>query len=208
MCVWWFSLTFSLSSTSSSVGWSIFLLRNQSFLSVLYSSFIFLFWMLIYGYGGFPGGSLVKNPPAKSRDAGLIFGLGRSPEKEMATHSSILALEIPQTENLAGYSPWGCERVGHDSETKQQQHGYEYNSWSWRWASWKKLSKATEPNSYPTDVHGPPRQAYARYLLMYWFCGIPTRQRKLTPIYRWGHFPREANDLPEVTQLLSSRVRT
>ena len=28
-------------------------------------------------------------------------------EEEMATHSSILAWEIPWTESLAGYSPWG-----------------------------------------------------------------------------------------------------
>ena len=28
-------------------------------------------------------------------------------EKEMATHSSILAWRIPWTETLAGYSPWG-----------------------------------------------------------------------------------------------------
>ena len=34
------------------------------------------------GKDGFPGGSLVKNPPAnagRARDAGLILGLGRSP---------------------------------------------------------------------------------------------------------------------------------
>ena len=28
-------------------------------------------------------------------------------EKKMATHSSILAWEIPRTEGLVGYSPWG-----------------------------------------------------------------------------------------------------
>ena len=28
-------------------------------------------------------------------------------EKEMATHSSILAWEIPWTEEPGGYSPWG-----------------------------------------------------------------------------------------------------
>ena len=28
---------------------------------------------------GFPGGSVVKNPPANARDTGLIFGSGRSP---------------------------------------------------------------------------------------------------------------------------------
>ena len=30
-------------------------------------------------------------------------------EKEMATHSSILAWEIPWTLCLAGYNPWGCK---------------------------------------------------------------------------------------------------
>ena len=30
---------------------------------------------------GFPGGSAVKNPPANAGDAGLILGLGRSPEE-------------------------------------------------------------------------------------------------------------------------------
>ena len=29
-------------------------------------------------------------------------------EEGMATHSSILAWEIPWTESLGGYSPWGC----------------------------------------------------------------------------------------------------
>ena len=46
----------------------------------------------------FPGGSEVKNPPANAGDMGLIPGLGRSMEKEMATHTSILAWEIPWTE--------------------------------------------------------------------------------------------------------------
>ena len=42
----------------------------------------------------------------------------------MATYSSILAWEILWTEkpgSLAGYSPWGRKRVGHDLATKQQQ---------------------------------------------------------------------------------------
>ena len=42
-------------------------------------------------------------------------------EEEMATHSSILAWEIPWTESLAGYSPWGHKRVGHYAATKKQQ---------------------------------------------------------------------------------------
>ena len=44
---------------------------------------------------------MVKNPPASagaSGDAGLIPESGRSLEKEMATHSNILAWRIPWIE--------------------------------------------------------------------------------------------------------------
>ena len=54
---------------------------------------------------GFPGGAKVKNPPANAgdiRDVGLIPGLGRSLEKGMATHSSILVWRIPWTEEPGG----------------------------------------------------------------------------------------------------------
>ena len=43
----------------------------------------------------FLGGSEDKNPSASAGDTGLIPGSGRSPGEEMATHSSILAWEIP-----------------------------------------------------------------------------------------------------------------
>ena len=58
---------------------------------------------------GFPGGSVVKNLPAKAGDAGSISGLGRSLEKEMATHSSIFAWKIHGQRSLTGYSPWGLK---------------------------------------------------------------------------------------------------
>ena len=74
----------------------------------------------------FPGGPVAKNPPSKAGDVGLIPGraslvaqrlkclpamwdtwdrsLGREDplEKEMATHSSILAWRIPWTEEPGG----------------------------------------------------------------------------------------------------------
>ena len=62
---------------------------------------------------GFLGGSAVKkkkkNLPANARDVVLIPGSGSSLEKEMVTHSSILAWEIPWAEGpgQATYSPWG-----------------------------------------------------------------------------------------------------
>ena len=48
--------------------------------------------------GGFPDGSVVKNPLAKQEM--WVWSLGRDVplEKEMATHSSILACDIPWTE--------------------------------------------------------------------------------------------------------------
>ena len=39
--------------------------------------------------------------------------------KEMAAHSSILAREIPWTEEPGGHSPWGHRRVEHDLVTEQ-----------------------------------------------------------------------------------------
>ena len=51
--------------------------------------------------GGFPRGSVVKNLPAKRLRFGLIPGRRKMEdplEKEMATHSNILAREIPWTE--------------------------------------------------------------------------------------------------------------
>ena len=81
---------------------------------------------------GFPDSSVVKNPLANAGDAGSIPGSGRSPEKEMATHSSILAWEIPWTEEP--------KKFGHDLPTKQQGRGAISNlillndkvpSWKW-----------------------------------------------------------------------------
>ena len=39
-------------------------------------------------------------------------------EKGMATHSGILAWEIPQTKNSGGLQPMRSQRVGHDLVTK------------------------------------------------------------------------------------------
>ena len=55
----------------------------------------------------------VKNLPATTGDPGPVPGSGRSLEKGMATHSSILSWRIPCTEEAPGYSPWGRKRIGH-----------------------------------------------------------------------------------------------
>ena len=47
-------------------------------------------------------------------DPGSIPGWGRSLEKEMATHSSILAWKTPWTEEPDRLQSLGSQRVGHD----------------------------------------------------------------------------------------------
>ena len=58
---------------------------------------------------GFPGGSVVKNLPANAGDTGLVPG-NIPLEKEMATHSSILAWEIPWTEEPGGLQSMGLQK--------------------------------------------------------------------------------------------------
>ena len=45
----------------------------------------------------FAGGSVVENPPASAGDVGGSLGQQDPLEKEIATHSSVLAWRIPQT---------------------------------------------------------------------------------------------------------------
>ena len=57
--------------------------------------------------------SLSKETACNVVDPGSIPGAGRSPEKEMATHSSILPWEIPWTEE-----PDGLQSTGSQSQTR------------------------------------------------------------------------------------------
>ena len=58
---------------------------------------------------GSPADSVVKNPLANAGDAGLIPGLEDPLEKEMATHSRILAWEIPWTEEPGRLQSMGSQ---------------------------------------------------------------------------------------------------
>jgi hypothetical protein len=60
---------------------------------------------------------VVKNPPANAgvaRDSGLIPGLGRPLEESMATHFSIQAWKISQTEEPGGLPSVGSQRLRHN----------------------------------------------------------------------------------------------
>ena len=63
---------------------------------------------------GFPGGSGVKNPSAIQETRVRSLGQEDCLEKKMATHSSILAWEIPGMEEPGRLQSMGLQRVRHD----------------------------------------------------------------------------------------------
>ena len=60
----------------------------------------------------------LKRLPARQETQVQSLGQEDPLEKEMATHSSILAWRIPWTESLVGYSPRGRK----ESDTTEQFH--------------------------------------------------------------------------------------
>ena len=68
-------------------------------------------------YADFPGGIVIKNSTVSAgdkRDMSSILGWEDPLEKEMATHSSIMAWRIPWTEEPRGLQSIASQRVGHD----------------------------------------------------------------------------------------------
>ena len=57
---------------------------------------------------------MVKNPPAMQKTQVQSLGREDALEKEMATHSSTLAWEIPWTEEPGRLQSMGLQRVGLD----------------------------------------------------------------------------------------------
>ena len=75
---------------------------------------------------GFPDDSVVKNPPASVEMQEMwVPSLGREDplEEEVATHSSILAGEIPWTEKPGVLQSTGLQRVKHDWATEHTGMG-------------------------------------------------------------------------------------
>ena len=70
---------------------------------------------------GFPGGSVVKNPPANEQTRVSALGREDPLEKEMETYSSILAWKIPRTVEPVRLQSMGWQRGGHKLVRIQQQ---------------------------------------------------------------------------------------
>ena len=65
---------------------------------------------------------MVKNMPANQEMWVQSLSQEDPLEKEMATHSSILAWEIPWTEEPSGLESMGSQRVRNDLVTKQEKY--------------------------------------------------------------------------------------
>ena len=68
----------------------------------------------VYAEWGFHGGSVVKNLPAIQETQVQSLAQEYLLEKEMATHSCILAWRIPWTEKPSGLQSMGLQTVRHD----------------------------------------------------------------------------------------------
>ena len=63
---------------------------------------------------------MVENLPPMQEMKVRSLNREDSLEKEMATHSSILAWEVPRTEEPWGLHSMGSQRVGHNVVTKEE----------------------------------------------------------------------------------------
>ena len=69
------------------------------------------------------GAQMVKNLPSMQETRLRSLGLEDTLEKEMATHSNILAWRIPWTEEPGRLQSVGSQRVGYDCVTEQNNKG-------------------------------------------------------------------------------------
>ena len=124
----------------------------RSLTSVNVTPFLFFFfnywWSKSYSLSidpsDFSGGSVVKNLPAMQElQETQVQTLGQEDllEKEMSTHSSVLAWRIPWTEE-----PGGLQCMGWQSQTRLKQLGTRIHTWilplpNKVWSSWNCCTK-------------------------------------------------------------------
>ena len=84
-------------------------------------SFLQCFLNIYHILRGFPGGSVVKNPPVHAGDVGSIPGSGRSLGGGNGNPLQYSCLENPMDRGDWWDTVHGSQRVGHILETSQQQ---------------------------------------------------------------------------------------
>ena len=95
---------------------------NSCTTQFLYLHFFFL-TALHSAYRGFPGGSVVKNLPARRR-CGFDPWVRKIPWRRQWQPTPVFLPGKPPQRLLAGYKMWCHKSVRHDSVTKQQHRTY------------------------------------------------------------------------------------
>ena len=90
---------------------------------------------------GFPGDSDGKESACNAGDLGSTCGWEDPLEKEMATHCSRLACEVPWTEESGGLQSMGSPRAGHDrvSNSRKCNHCFRALESDLRSKEWRGL---------------------------------------------------------------------
>ena len=81
---------------------------RRTFLYLNFLHYVFFHYVNLGSQWGFLGSTVDKNLPANAGDTEMwvrALASGSPLEKEIATHSSILAWKIPRTQAPVGYSP-------------------------------------------------------------------------------------------------------
>ena len=106
--------------TSHSI--SKYLLPNKwkyMFIQRLVLNVIAAFFVKAKNWKGFPGGSVVKNPPAM-QETRFSPWVGKIPwRRKWQSIPVFLPGKSHRQRSLVGYSPWPCERVGYNFAIKQ-----------------------------------------------------------------------------------------
>ena len=77
-------------------------------------------------HGAFQAALMVKNPPSNAGALGYIPGWEDLLEREMATHSSFLAWEIPWTEEPGGLQSMGSQKSWITTEHRHTHVNHTY----------------------------------------------------------------------------------
>ena len=116
-------------------------------------------------------GLAVKNPPAMQETQVQSLGWEEPLEKEMATHSSILAWEIPQTEEPGRVQSMGLKWVGHDWVI--------YLDFRFFWIQQILVSEEESPVS----IQPASNREYRSWIDIIWFLYVSKDTRPSKPVY-------------------------
>ena len=96
-----------------------------------YLCFSLLFYVCIHIYG-LPWWLCSQDSACQCKRLRLDLGPGRSHGEGNGNPLQYSCLENPTERSPAGYSPWVCKKVGHDSVTKQYTCMHEWYVRVWR----------------------------------------------------------------------------